>query len=69
MNHTTHPPGEAPAGQFGGACPYHSSSQKMLPDGRGYRLVTTEGSDWCILHRAKCDEELRKVHGCMVKKV
>jgi hypothetical protein len=66
MNHTHHIPGEAPGPLGGARCPYHSSSQRMLPNHAGFRLVTTEGSDWCILHKAKCDAELRKLYGCGV---
>ena len=64
MNHKDLPLKVAPGPLDGARCPFHSSSQRMVRDGAGYKLRTTEGSDWCILHRAKCDKELRERYGC-----
>jgi hypothetical protein len=59
-------PKMAPGGLGEGACPYHSSQQRLIRDRAGWQLRTTLGSDWCILHNAKCDEELRRKYGCPV---
>jgi hypothetical protein len=64
MNHTSHPQEEAPEPLGGVRGQFLSNTQRMLPNGAGFHLVTTEGSEWCILHKAKCNKELQEKYGC-----